>query len=48
MRTTAVLLGDEYVINGSKMFITNAECVNTFMRLAKMDTESHPQHHSFA
>ncbi len=44
MRTTAVLQGDEYVINGSKMFITNAERGNTFMLLAKTDTTAQPQH----
>lgn len=44
MRTTAVLQGDEYVVNGSKMFITNAERGNTFMLLAKTDTEIQPQH----
>lgn len=44
MRTTAVLHGDEYVINGSKMFITNAERGNTFMLLAKTDLTVRPQH----
>ena len=44
MRTRAVLQGDEYVVNGSKMFITNAERGNTFLLLAKTDTEIRPQH----
>ncbi len=44
MRTTAVLQGDHYVVNGSKMFITNAERGNTFMLLAKTDTTVEPQH----
>ncbi len=44
MRTTAVLEGDTYVVNGSKMFITNAERGNTFMLLAKTDTAIQPPH----
>ena len=44
MRTTAIKEGDTYVINGSKMFITNAERGNTFMLLAKTDTTIQPQH----
>lgn len=44
MRTTAILQGDEYVVNGSKMFITNAERGNTFMLLAKTDPKAQPQH----
>ena len=44
MRTTAVLQGDEYVVNGSKMFITNAERGNTFLLLAKTDTAIRPPH----
>ena len=44
MRTTAVLEGDTYVVNGSKMFITNAERGNTFMLLAKTDTAMQPPH----
>ena len=37
MQTTAIRQGDVYVVNGSKMFITNAERGNTFMLLAKTD-----------
>ena len=44
MRTTAVLEGDTYVVNGSKMFITNAERGNTFLLLAKTDTAMQPPH----
>ena len=44
MRTTAVRQGDAYVINGAKMFITNAEHGNTFMLLAKTDTTAEPPH----
>lgn len=44
MKTTAKLDGDDYVINGNKMFITNAEHGNTFAVLAKTDTQIRPQH----
>ena len=44
MQTTAVLHGDTYIINGAKMFITNAERGNTFMLLAKTDTAVRPPH----
>ena len=42
IRTTAVKDGEEYVLNGSKMFITNAESGNAFAVLAKTDTEADP------
>ncbi len=42
IRTTAVKDGEEYVLNGSKMFITNAENGNAFAVLAKTDTEAEP------
>jgi len=37
MRTTAVLDGDHYVLNGSKCFISNAEVADIFVVLAKTD-----------
>lgn len=37
MRTTAVLEGDNYVLNGSKCFISNAEVADVFVVLAKTD-----------
>lgn len=37
LRTTAVRRGDEYVINGEKMWITNAGKANWFFVLAKTD-----------
>ena len=40
--TTAVRDGEEYVLNGSKMFITNAENGNGFAVLAKTDSEADP------
>jgi butyryl-CoA dehydrogenase len=36
-RTTAVRRGDEYVINGSKVFITNANYADTFIATAVTD-----------
>jgi len=36
-RTTAVLDGDEYVINGSKVFITNGYYADTYVVTAQMD-----------
>ncbi len=36
-RTTAVLDGDEYVINGSKIFITNGYYADTYVITAQMD-----------
>ncbi len=44
MKSTAKRDGDDYVINGNKMFITNAERGNTFAVLAKTDTQIQPQH----
>ena len=36
-KTTAVLEGDEYVINGSKIFITNGYYADTYVITAQMD-----------
>ena len=38
-KTTAVLEGDHYVLNGSKMFVTNAGYADTFVVFAKTDPE---------
>jgi len=43
MRTTAVLEGDEYVINGSKTFITNGVYSDYLVVIAKMNVESSPK-----
>lgn len=43
MRTTAVLEGDEYVINGSKTFITNGVYSDYLIVIAKMDIENNPK-----
>jgi len=40
MRTTARLDGDEYVLNGSKRFITNAGVANLYTVFAKTDPEA--------
>ena len=42
--TTAVRDGAVYRINGSKMWITNARHGNTFLLLAKTDTQTQPAH----
>ena len=42
IQTTAVKDGEEYVLNGNKMFITNAESGNAFAVLAKTDKEADP------
>ncbi|MBI3578498.1 MAG: acyl-CoA dehydrogenase family protein [Ignavibacteriales bacterium] len=38
MKTTAVLQGDHYVINGAKVFITNGSYASTYVVMAKTDT----------
>ena len=44
IRTTAKRVGDHYVINGTKMWITNARYGNTFALLARTDTDADPPH----
>ena len=44
MQTTAVLDGEEYVINGSKLFITNGRYGNIYLLLAKTDRDAKPAH----
>ncbi|HET7341701.1 MAG TPA: acyl-CoA dehydrogenase family protein, partial [Methylomirabilota bacterium] len=44
IRTTARRDGDAYVINGSKMFITNGREGNTFTLLAVTDPRAQPRH----
>ncbi len=43
MRTTAVLDGEHYVINGSKTFITNGVYSDYLVVIAKMDIEDNPK-----
>ncbi|KAA3598013.1 MAG: acyl-CoA dehydrogenase [Calditrichaeota bacterium] len=40
LRATAILKGDNYVINGSKMFITSGLMADTFIVFAKTDPEA--------
>ena len=42
--TTAVKDGEEYVINGRKMFISNGDNGNAFALMAKTNPESDPKH----
>jgi len=44
MDTTAVKVGDEWVINGSKQFITNAPIADTFIILCQTDPNATPPH----
>jgi alkylation response protein AidB-like acyl-CoA dehydrogenase len=44
IRTTAVRKGDSYVVNGTKMFITNAETATIFSLAAKTDPSADPPH----
>jgi alkylation response protein AidB-like acyl-CoA dehydrogenase len=44
IRPTARLDGDEYVINGTKMWITNARYANPLPVLVKTDTTTSPAH----
>jgi alkylation response protein AidB-like acyl-CoA dehydrogenase len=43
-RTTAVREGDEYVINGSKMFITNGRLGNYFLCFVQTDPDNPDRH----
>jgi alkylation response protein AidB-like acyl-CoA dehydrogenase len=42
IRSSAVRSGDHYVVNGSKMFITNAETATIFNTAVKTDTDADP------
>ena len=44
LQTTAVRNGEEYVINGTKMFITNGRYGDSFCLLARTDGEAEPRH----
>jgi alkylation response protein AidB-like acyl-CoA dehydrogenase len=44
IRTTATRSGDEYIINGTKMWVTNGGSGNTFALLAKTDKNADPPH----
>jgi len=44
IRTTAVRDGDHYVVNGSKMFITNARTATLYALVVKTDPHADPPH----
>jgi alkylation response protein AidB-like acyl-CoA dehydrogenase len=44
IQMTATRDGDEYVLNGSKMFITNAENGSAFVVIVKTDRDADPPH----
>ena len=44
IRTTARRDGDVYVVNGSKMFITNAQTATVFSLVVKTDPNADPRH----
>ncbi|VVD26911.1 acyl-CoA dehydrogenase family protein [Paraburkholderia dioscoreae] len=44
IRTTAKRVGDEYVVNGNKTWITNSKHGNTLALLVKTDTTAQPRH----
>ncbi|MEC1525422.1 acyl-CoA dehydrogenase family protein [Neobacillus niacini] len=44
MSTKAEKIGDSYVVNGSKMWITNARYGNTFILAAKTDSKTQPRY----
>jgi alkylation response protein AidB-like acyl-CoA dehydrogenase len=44
IKTTALRDGDDYVVNGQKMYITNGLMGNTFALLARTDPAANPPH----
>ncbi len=48
IRTTARLEGDTYVVNGSKMWITNARYADPLPVLVKTDPTASPAHHGMS
>jgi alkylation response protein AidB-like acyl-CoA dehydrogenase len=48
MRTTATRDGDEYLLNGAKMFVTNGERGDVFAILAKTNPTAQPRHHGIS
>ena len=42
--TTAIRRGDSYVVNGSKMWVTNGRRAQTLLLMAKTDTSATPAH----
>ena len=44
LQTTATKDGEEYIVNGSKMFITNGRYGDMFCLLARTDRDMEPRH----
>jgi alkylation response protein AidB-like acyl-CoA dehydrogenase len=48
IRTSAKLFGDHYVVNGTKMWISNGIYGNCFALLVKTDPTTQPRHHGMS
>lgn len=48
IRTAAKLVGDHYVVNGTKMWISNGIYGNCFALLVKTDPTTNPRHHGMS
>ncbi len=48
IRTAATRRGDTYVVNGSKMFVTNGREGNLFALVCKTDPHAEPAHHGMS
>ena len=44
IRTTAVRDGDDYVVNGNKLFVTNGDRAGVFLTMVKTDPDAEPRH----
>ena len=44
IRTTAKRDGDDYVLNGNKLFVTNGDRAGLFVTMAKTDPKAQPRH----
>ena len=44
IRTTAVKDGDDYVVNGNKLFVTNGDRAGVFLTMVKTDPGAQPRH----
>ena len=48
LETTAVRDGDEYVVNGAKLFITNGRYSDVVLLMAKTNPDAQPPHHGIS
>ena len=44
IRTTAARDGDDYVLNGNKLFVTNGDRGDVFLAMTKTDPDANPRH----